>query len=102
MLTIKNLTKIWKCDVGNWRIGKVETQSYCYMFTLFKNNSGERLQINLERQPIGLEYELWYWKIVGGQSPHPNSTPERMLLSRDKLITPNVLIGQMEKLIKVV
>lgn len=100
MLTIENITKLYKMDVGYyWRVGKVETQTYCYLIHL-RNYKGESLQINLERQPTGEQYELWHWKIIGGQSPHANSIPNRMLLDKSKLQSPHILIEQMKQLIK--
>jgi hypothetical protein len=102
MLTIKNITKIWKRDVNEWRIGKIETLSSTYLFKLYIYNRRHQIQINLERNPIGVEYELWCWDLQDGGSPLPHATPLRIMLDRDKLISPNTLIEQMEKLLKVV
>ena len=102
MLTIKNITKIWKRDVNEWRIGKIETLSSTYLFKLYIYNRRHQIQINLERNPIGVEYELWCWDLQDGGSPLPHETPLRRMLDRDKLISPNTLIEQMEKLLKVV
>jgi len=38
MLTIENITKVWKRDVGQWRIGKIETTNGAYLFQLYKFN----------------------------------------------------------------
>ena len=54
MLTIENITKVYKKNVGIWRIGRVETINTAYLFTLV-NPVGNRIQINLERNPIGLQ-----------------------------------------------
>jgi hypothetical protein len=102
MLTIKNITKIWKRDVNEWRIGKIETLGSTYLFKLYIYNRRHQIQINLERNPIGVEYELWCWDLQDGGSPLPHATPLRRMLDRDKLISPNTLIEQMEKLLKVV
>ena len=59
MLSIENITKVYKKDVGEWRIGKVETLNTAYLFTLYKFNRRETIQVNLERNPIGVQYELW-------------------------------------------
>lgn len=99
MLTIENSHKIWRRDVGEWRIARIETQPQTYLFQLMKLN-GERLQVNLERNPIGLQYELWIWNPIGGHSPHPNSVPNRRLLDRNKLITPDVLLEQIKELVR--
>jgi len=53
MLTIENVNKIWKRDVGEWRIGRIETQNTAYLFQLYIRNRRHTIQINLERTPIG-------------------------------------------------
>jgi hypothetical protein len=85
-------------DVGNWRIGKVETLPSAYLFQLYKFNRREQIQINLERNPIGVQYELWRWNAYGNQSPHPNSVPMRRMLDRSKLLTPDKLIDEIKEL----
>jgi len=97
MLTIENITKVYKKDVGNWRIGKVETLPSAYLFTL-QNVKGDRIQINLERNSIGVQYELWRWNSYGNQSPHPNSVPMRRMLDKTKLETPDKLINEIKEL----
>jgi len=66
MLTIKNIEKLYKLNVGNWRIGKVETLDSAYLIQLRKYNSIETKQVNIERTPIGegdtALYELWFWE----------------------------------------
>ena len=98
MLTIENITKLYKRDVGEWRIGKVETLPSAYLFTLYKFNRREQIQVNLERNPIGVQYELWRWNAYGNQSPHPNSVPMRRMLDRSKLLTPDKLINEIKEL----
>ena len=65
MLTITNIEKLYKLNVGNWRIGKVETLDSAYLMQLYKYNSMETKQVNIERTPIGegdtALYELWFW-----------------------------------------
>ena len=97
MLSIENITKVYGKDVGNWRIGKVETLPSAYLFTL-QNVKGDRIQINLERIAIGVQYELWRWNSYGNQSPHPNSVPMRRMLDRSKLLTPDKLINEIKEL----
>ena len=99
MLTIENITKLYRMDVGEWRIGKIETTNTAYLFHLYKFNRREQIQVNLERNPIGLQYELWRWSGLGKHSPHPNSVPMRRMLDRDKLKTPDSLIEQIKELI---
>jgi hypothetical protein len=98
MLTIDNITKVYKKDVGEWRIGKVETLPSAYLFTLYKFNRREQIQINLERIAIGVQYELWRWNSYGNQSPHPNSVPMRRMLDRTKLETPDSLVNEIKEL----
>ena len=100
MLTIENITKLYKVDVGEWRIGKVETTNTTYLFQLYKFNRRETIQINLERIPIGVQYELWRWNPYGNHSPHPNSVPFRRMLDMDKLKTPDRLINEINELLK--
>ena len=100
MLSIENITKLYKRDVGEWRIGKVETLPSAYLFTLYKFNRREKIQVNLERNPIGVQYELWRWNAFGNQSPHPNSVPMRRMLDRDKLKTPDRFINEINELLK--
>lgn len=98
MLSIENITKLYKMDVGEWRIGKVETLPSAYLFTLYKFNRRETIQVNLERNAIGVQYELWRWNAYGNQSPHPNSVPYRRMLDRSKLLTPDKLINEIKEL----
>lgn len=97
MLTIKNISKAYKKDVGNWRIGKVKTLPSTYLFIL-QNIKGDRMQVNLERIAIGVQYELWCWNPYGNQSPHPNSVPLRRMLDMSKLETPDKLINEITQL----
>ncbi len=98
MLTIENITKLYKADVGIWRIGRVETINTAYLFTLI-NPVGQRIQINLERNPIGLQYELWCWDSYQNNTPLPTSVPKRRMLDTDKLKKPEILIEQIKQLI---
>ena len=65
MLTIVNIEKLYKLNVGNWRIGKVVTLDSSYLMQLYKYNSMDTMQVNIERTPIGegdtALYELWFW-----------------------------------------
>ena len=99
MLTIENITKVYKKNVGIWRIGRVEAINTAYLFTLI-NPVGQRIQINLERNPMGLQYELWCWNSYQHNVPLPTAIPKRRMLDKDKLKTMGGLVEQMEKLIK--
>ena len=98
MLTIENITKLYRADVGIWRIGRVETINTAYLFTLV-NPVGHRIQINLERNPIGLQYELWCWDSYQNNTPLPTAVPRRRMLDKDKLKKPEILIEQIKQLI---
>ena len=100
MLTIENITKLYKMDANAyWRIGKVETTNTAYLFTLM-NPKGERLQVNLERNPIGEQYELWCWDMQDNGAPLPHAIALRRLLDKPKLQTPDILVEQIKQLIK--
>jgi hypothetical protein len=81
MLTIENITKLYKMDAGEWRVGKVETLNTAYLIKLYKYNRRKTMQVNIERTPIGKGdtalYELWFWN---GTSTNVNSMPVRRLL----------------------
>ena len=98
MLTIENITKLYRADVGIWRIGRVETINTAYLFTLI-NPVGHRIQINLERNPIGLQYELWCWDSYQNNTPLPTAVPRRRMLDKDKLKKPEILIEQIKQLL---
>jgi len=98
MLTIENITKLYRADVGIWRIGRVETINTAYLFTLV-NPVGHRIQINLERNPIGLQYELWCWDSYQNNTPLPTAVPRRRMLDKDKLKKPEILIEQIKQLL---
>ena len=74
MLTIVNIEKLYKQDVGEWRVGKVVTLDSSYLIQLYKHNRRETMQVNIERTPIGegdtALYELWFWEDdSGGAKP---------------------------------
>jgi hypothetical protein len=100
MLTIENINKIWKRDVGEWRIGKIQTQNTAYLFQLYISNRRHQIQINLERTAIGEQYELWCWDMQDGGAPLPHATPLRRMLNMAELKTMDGLVEQMEKLLK--
>ena len=96
MLTIQNITKVWKRDVAGWRIGKIETMPGAYLFQLYKFNRRETLQVNLERNSINGEYEMWHWKTspAGGYG-----APERLMFPKYVLDTPDKFINAMNLLL---
>ncbi len=85
-LEIVNIEKLYKKDVGGWRISRVETIPSAYIIHLLKPG-GERHQLNIERIPVWDEYEIWCWKPVGTIGPLPNSKPERLMVKKGNLST---------------
>ena len=81
MLTIKNISKLYKMDAGEWRVGKVETLNTAYLIQLYKYNRRKTIQVNIERTPIGegdtALYELWFWEDTSG-----SAKPIRRLLRK--------------------
>jgi hypothetical protein len=83
MLTIVNIEKLFRKDVGGWRISGVETLPNTYLIHLRRSN-GEKHQLNIERNPIGGEYEMWCWKTVHHLT---NMVPERLMVNKGNLST---------------
>ena len=81
MLTIKNIEKLYKLYVGDWKVGKVVTLDSSYVIQLYKYNRRETMQVNIERTPIGegdtALYELWFWEDNSG-----SAKPIRRLLRK--------------------
>jgi hypothetical protein len=97
MLTIKNIEKLYKQNVGDWRIGKVVTLDSSYLMELRKSN-GEKMQVNIERTPIGegdtALYELWFWSDDSG-----GAKPIRRLLRKcDFELGPSYVIKNIENM----
>ena len=94
MLTIVNIEKLYKRDVGEWRIGRVETLDNTYLIQLRKPD-GQKMQVNLERNGIGIGeaplYELWFW------SDDLLPIPIRTLLSKRDLESGSVYVIELIK-----
>jgi len=87
MLTIHNIYKLFRRDVRDWRISRVETINTAYLIHLRKP-TGESMQVNLERNIIeGNAYELWCWK--DGMN---GTFPERLVLPIERYRTPEKTI----------
>ena len=100
MLTIKNIEKLYKLNVGNWRIGKVVTLDSSYLMQLYKYNSMDTMQVNIERTPIGegdtALYESWFWSDdLGGGIPI-----RRLLRKCDFQLGPLYIIKNIENMLK--
>ena len=98
MLTIKNIEKLYKLNVGNWRISKVVTLDSSYLMELRKYNSMDTMQVNIERTPIGegdtALYELWFWSDDSG-----GAKPIRRLLRKcDFELGPPYVIKNIENM----
>jgi len=98
MLTIANIEKLYKKNIGEWRVRAVETTNTAYLIHLLKAN-GETHQINIERNPIGYDtYEMWMWK--GNKNDPFNYVPERIVLSRVDYETLDSTLTWLNTLIK--
>jgi len=100
MLTIKNISKLYKMDAGEWRVGKVETLNTAYLIQLYKYNRRKNIQVNIERTPIGegdtALYELWFWSDdLGGGIPI-----RRLLRKCDFELGPSYVIKNIENMMK--
>lgn len=101
MLTIENYHKLYKNDVGEWRVSRIEETNSAYLIQLMKSD-GSKMQINLERNAIGrYEYELWCWNVVtkGGWATS-TATPNRIMLQKHNIKDMDKLLGSIEFLIK--
>jgi hypothetical protein len=99
MLTIKGIEKIYKQNVGEWRIARVETINSAYLIQLRKPN-GESMQVNLERNITDKNgYELWYWN--GDPINDPcNCVPQRLILPISQFFTQLGLASAIYTLLK--
>ena len=100
MLTIVNIEKLYKLNVGDWRVGKVVTLDSSYLIKLYKHNRREIKQVNIERTPIGegdtALYELWFWSDdLGGGIPI-----RRLLRKCDFELGPSYIIKNIENMMK--
>ena len=97
MLKIKNYDKLLRRDVGTWRIGRVERTQTAYLIQLWKNNH-DKMQINLERTPVGAPtglYELWCWN-----DDRPTAVPVRTMLTFNDLKNIDKVLNGIEFLIR--
>ena len=86
MLTIKNYNKLFRKDIGvKWRVARIEEINSAYLITLM-TRKGSKLQVNLERNPIGEQYELWCWNdILKTGTISPTATPVRIMVKLNAL-----------------
>ena len=100
MLTIKNYNKLFRMDVGECRVGRVQETLNSYIIHLNKPD-GYKRQVMLERNPIGKErsYELWMWDTnlqSNNGNPTSASTPKRIMLKIEYIKDIQRLIGSIE------
>ena len=95
MLTINNRSRLFKEEVAGWIISGVTTTNQAYLIHLKKPN-GEEHQLNIERNPIGDEYEMWCWKNADN---FYNMTPERLMVTKDMLRTMDHALARMNLLL---
>jgi hypothetical protein len=97
MLTIKGIEKLYRHDVGEWRISRIETLNGAYLIQLLKPN-GEKHQINIERNEIGHGgYEMWMWK--GNIGDPQNYKPVRIVLPKIDYTTMDETLKWLNKLV---
>lgn len=104
MLTIQNYGKLYRKDIGAWRISRVEEVNDAYLIQLVQFN-GMKLQVNLERNGINTtsnkEYELWCWNDVSkGGWANQSAIPIRMMLKLKTIKDINNLIHSIELLVR--
>lgn len=96
MLKIQNYDKLIRKDIGAWRIGRVEEIETAYLIQLWKNNH-DKMQVNLERNPIGTPtglYELWCWN-----NDTPTAVPIRTMLTLNDVKNIDKVLNGIEFLI---
>lgn len=100
MLKITNYHKLFRKDIGNWRVGKIEEINSAYLIHLM-TSQGRKWQINLERTPTGNsgDYELWCWSdILRTGTVAQTATPIRIMMGLDELHDMDRLLGSIKSL----
>ena len=99
MLKIENYSKLFRKDISNseWRVCEIFETSTAYLIQLMKPN-GEKMQVNLERSPVGQPnplYELWCWN-----NDTPTAKPIRTMLTLNDVKNIDKVLNGIEFLIK--
>lgn len=100
MLRITNYHKLFRKDIGNWRVGYVEEIDSAYLIHLL-TSKGRKWQINLERTPVGnqKQYELWCWSdILRTGVVAQTVVPIRIMMRLDELRDMDRLLGSINSL----
>jgi len=94
MLTIQNVTKVYKQDVGEWRIGKILTTKFAYKFILY-NPNGKQLEIFLMRHKDSITntYDIMY---------NEDSKPVILSINKSNVQSPAFMTYTIARLIKVI
>ena len=80
MLKIENYGKLLRTHVDNkWRVGEIFETSTSYLIQIMTID-GNKMQVNLERNPAGSLYELWCWNKQFAGGVVNTATPKRIML----------------------
>ena len=100
MLKITNYHKLFRKDIGNWRVGRIEEIDSAYLIHLM-TSKGRKWQINLERTPVGnqKQYELWCWSdILRTGVVAQTAVPIRIMMRLDELRDVDRLLDSIKSL----
>ena len=100
MLKITNYHKLFRKDVGFWRVGKIEEIDTAYLIYLM-TDKGRKMQVNLERTPVGnqKQYELWCWSdILRTGVVAQTAVPIRIMVGLDELRDMDTLLSSITSL----
>lgn len=96
-LTIENIaTELFRMNVGEWRIAKIETHKNCYLFGLKKKGKQSQYQVhqfNLERNAFSDGfYEMWCWGKDG--------KPIRTFVDKSEVATKEMFLKNLETIVE--
>ena len=101
MLKITNYHKLFRKDVGFWRVGKIEEIDTAYLIYLM-TDKGRKMQVNLERTPVGnqKQYELWCWgdTLRTGAAIAQTAVPVRIMMKLEEVKDMNTLLSSIMSL----
>ena len=100
MLKITNYHKLFRKDIGHWRVGKIEEIDTAYLIYLM-TSKGRKWQINLERTPVGnqKQYELWCWSdILRTGVVAQTAVPIRIMMKLEEVKDMNTLLSSITSL----
>ena len=100
MLKITNYHKLFRKDIGNWRVSRVSESDSAYLIFL-TTPKGRTLQVNLERKPYldEGEYELWCWDTILSKGVvAQTAVPLRTMVRLEELRDINNLLNSIKSL----